>query len=93
MRAVFVRGPSRIGSGVGDVTSAITDAATASMMPAIQQIIVNDIMPYMGVAIVVGAISAAFVGTWFGVRAVRAHGGIRNNPVSRTSIRLRRRRT
>lgn len=77
---------------MGDVTSSITDAAVASLTPAIKDIMVNDVMPMLGVFMVAGAIAAAFIGTHFGVRAARAHGGIRRNPVAGTYVVLRRRR-
>jgi hypothetical protein len=81
--------------GLGDVTSAITDAAVASMKPAIREIMVNDVLPMLGVFMLTGAVAASFIGTWFGVRAARVHGGIRRNPVSRVHVlsRLPRRRT
>lgn len=78
--------------GLGDITSSITDAAVASMTPAIKQVMVEDVLPMMGVFIVTGAVAAAFVGTWFGVRAARTHGGIRRNPASSVVVGRRRRR-
>lgn len=80
---------------MGDVTSTITDAAVASMTPAIEQIIQEKVLPMMIVGMVAGAVAAAFIGTWFGVRAARVHGGIRRNPVARVHVlsRLPRRRT
>jgi hypothetical protein len=74
---------------MGDVTSSITDAAVASMMPAVEQILVEKVMPMMIVGMVAGAVAAAFIGTWFGVKAARASGGIRRNPVSNVYIRRR----
>lgn len=71
----YVRSP-----GLGDVTSTITDAAVASMTPAIEQILQEKVMPMMIVGMIAGAVAAAFIGTWFGVRAARVHGGIRRNP-------------
>ncbi len=70
---------------MGDVTSTITDAAVASMTPAIEQIIQEKVMPMMIVGMVAGAVMAAFIGTWFGVRAARVHGGIRRNPRRRSA--------
>lgn len=84
---IYVRRP-----GLGDVTSSITDAAVASLTPAIRDIMVNDVMPMLMVGMVAGAVMAAFIGTHFGVKAARAHGGIRRNPVSNTHVQLRRRR-
>lgn len=65
------------------------------MKPAIREIMVNDVLPMLGVFMVTGAIAAAFIGTWFGGRVIRSHGGIRRNPVSRVHVlsRLPRRRT
>ncbi len=83
-RLYYVRRP-----GLGDVTSTITDAAVASMTPAIKQIMREDVMPMLAVALVTGAVAAAFVGTWFGVKAARAHGGIRRNPVPHVAVRYR----
>lgn len=77
--------------GLGDVTSTITDAAVASLTPAIEQIVQEKIMPMMIVGLIAGGVAAAFVGTWFGVRAARAHGGIRRNPASSVIVRRRRR--
>jgi hypothetical protein len=74
---------------MGDVTSSITDAAVASMMPAVEQILVEKVMPMMIVGMVAGAVAAAFIGTWFGVKAARASGGIRRNLVSNVYIRRR----
>ena len=85
--------------GLGDVTSSITDAAVASLTPAIEQIVQEKIMPMMIVGLIAGAVTASFIGTWFGVRAARVHGGIRRstpvrrNPVSSTYVLLRRRRS
>lgn len=76
---------------MGDVTSTITDAAIASLTPAIEQIVQEKVMPMMIVGMIAGAVAAAFVGTWFGVKAARAHGGIRRNPVSRVHVLPRRR--
>lgn len=87
MRAVFT---DRY--GMGDVTSSITDAAVASMTPAIRQVLVEDVLPYMGVAIVTGAVAAAFIGTWFGHRAQRAASGVRRNPARHAVVGYRRRR-
>jgi hypothetical protein len=84
---IYVKRP-----GLGDVTSSITDAAVQSMMPAVQQILVNDVLPMMGVFMIAGAVSAAFIGTWFGHRAQRAAAGVRRNPVVRTHVSMRRRR-
>jgi uncharacterized membrane protein YfcA len=78
---------------MGDVTSSITDAAVASMTPAIQQVMVNDILPMLGVFMVTGAVAAAFIGTWFGHRAQRVASGVRRNPVPRTYVSMRRRRS
>ncbi len=79
---------------MGDVTSSITDAAVASMTPAIQQIMVNDVLPMMGVFMIAGAVAAAFIGTWFGHRAQRASSGVRRNPIARVHVyRLPRRRS
>lgn len=77
---------------MGDITSSITDAAVTSMKPAIREIVVNDVLPTLGVLMVAGAVAAAFIGTWVGVRAARTHGGIRRNP-ARFAIIGRRRRT
>ena len=66
--------------GLGDVTSSITDAAVASLTPAIKDIMVNDVLPMLMVAMVTGAIAAAFIGTWFGARTARVHSGARRNP-------------
>ena len=80
------------------MTSSITDAAVASLTPAIERIVQEKIMPMMIVGLVAGAITASFIGTWFGVRAARVHGGIRRmssvrrNPVAGTYVLLRRRR-
>jgi hypothetical protein len=90
-RIVYVRRPGL--SGVGDVTSSITDAAVASMTPAIRDIMINDVVPMLGVFMIAGAVSAAFIGTWFGHRAQRNYSGVRRNPVARTHVSLRRRRT
>lgn len=60
--------------GVGDVTSALTDAAIASMTPAIDQMMVDRVLPAVGIAIVAGAIAAAAVGSWFATRPVRRGG-------------------
>ena len=78
-------------NGIGDVTSTITDAAVASMTPAIQQIMREDVLPALAVSLIAGAVAAAFIGTWFGVRAARAHGGVRRNPVPSVAVRYRRR--
>ena len=75
---------------MGDVTSSITDAAVASMTPAIQQIMVNEVLPMLGVFMVTGAVAAAFIGTWFGHRAQRASSGVRRNPVCNVYVRRRR---
>ena len=80
-RIIYVRRPGL--NGMGDVTSSITDAAVASMTPAIQQIMVNDVLPMLGVFMVTGAVAAAFIGTWFGQRSARAANGIRRNPPRR----------
>lgn len=77
-------------TGFGDVTSSITDAAVASMKPAIREIMVNDVMPTLGVFLVAGAIAAAFIGTWVGVKAARTHGGVRRNPVALSMLPRRR---
>lgn len=58
--------------GVGDVTSALTDAAVASMMPAVDQMMVDRVLPAMGIAIVAGAIAAAAIGSWFATRPARS---------------------
>lgn len=76
---------------MGDVTSTITDAAVASMTPAIRQIMVDDVLPMLGVFMVTGAVAAAFIGTWFGHRAQRVSSGVRRNPVSRVHVLPRRR--
>jgi uncharacterized membrane protein YfcA len=76
---------------MGDVTSSITDAAVASMTPAIEQILTDKVLPMLGVFMVAGAIAAAFVGTWFGHRASRSSSGVRRNPVSNVVIGHRRR--
>lgn len=76
---------------MGDVTSSITDAAVASMTPAIKQIMVEDVLPMLGVFMVTGAIAAAFIGTWFGHRAQRSSSGVRRNPVAHVAIGYRRR--
>ncbi len=60
--------------GVGDVTSALTDAAVASMTPAVEQIMVDRVLPAMGLAIVAGAIAAAAIGSWFATRPARRSG-------------------
>lgn len=75
---------------MGDVTSSITDAAVASMTPAIQQIMVNDILPMLGVFMVTGAVAAAFIGTWFGHRAQRTASSVRRNPVPYVAVGRRR---
>lgn len=85
-RITYVRRP-----GLGDVTSSITDAAVASMTPALRQIMIEDILPTLGVMMVAGAVAAAFIGTWFGARTARIHSGVRRNPVARTHVSLRRR--
>lgn len=77
--------------GLGDVTSTLTDAAVASMTPAIKEIMREDVMPTLAVALIAGAVAAAFIGTWFGVKAARANGGIRRNPVPLVAVRYRRR--
>lgn len=77
--------------GMGDVTSSITDAAVASLTPAIKDIMINDVLPMLMVGMVAGAVAAAFIGTWFGMKSARSHGGIRSNPVPHTYVRLRRR--
>jgi hypothetical protein len=84
---IYVRRP-----GLGDVTSSITDAATASMAPVIEQMLVNDVLPMVVVGMVAGAAVAAFIGTWFSHKAMRSAGVIRKNPVARTYVSLRRRR-
>ena len=76
---------------MGDITSSITDAAVTSMKPAIREIMVNDVLPMLGIFMLTGAIAASFIGTWFGVRAARVHGGIRRNPASYAIITRRRR--
>jgi uncharacterized membrane protein YfcA len=76
---------------MGDVTTTITDAAVASMTPAIRQIMVEDVLPMLGVFMIAGAVAAAFVGTWFGHRAQRSYSGVRRNPVSRVHVLPRRR--
>lgn len=75
---------------MGDVTSSITDAAVASLTPAIKDIMVNDVLPMLGVFMVTGAVAAAFIGTWFGHRAQRSS-GVRRNPVPHVAIGRRRR--
>jgi hypothetical protein len=84
---VYVRRP-----GLGDVTSSITDAATASMAPVIEQMLVNDVMPMVLVGMVAGAAVSAMIGVWFSHRTLRQAGGVRRNPVPHTHVRLRRRR-
>jgi hypothetical protein len=76
---------------MGDVTSTITEAAVAALTPAVERIVTERIMPMMIVGLIAGAVAASFVGTWFGVRAARAHGGIRRNPVARVHVLPRRR--
>jgi len=86
-RFLYVQNP-----GMGDVTSVITDAAVNSMKPAIREVVVNDVLPMLGVFMITGAVGAAFIGTWFGVRAARSRGGIRQNPASSVIVGRRRRR-
>ena len=80
-RIIYVRRPGL--SGMGDVTSSITDAAVASLTPAIHDVMVNDVMPMLMVGMVAGAVAAAFIGTWFGHRAQRIANGVRRNPPRR----------
>ena len=84
---VYVRRP-----GLGDVTSSITDAATASMAPVIEQMLVNDVLPMVVVGMVAGAAVSAMIGVWFSRREARAASGVRRNPVPRTHVSMRRRR-
>lgn len=76
---------------MGDVTQTITDAAVLALTPAVERIVTERVMPMMIVGMIAGAVAAAFVGTWFGVKAARASGGIRRNPVSRVHVLPRRR--
>jgi hypothetical protein len=77
--------------GLGDVTSSITDAAVASMTPAIKQIMQEDVLPWLAVSLIAGAVAAAFIGTHVGIRAARAHGGVRRNPAEYAIVGRRRR--
>lgn len=84
---VYVRRP-----GLGDVTSSITDAATASMTPVIESMLMNDVMPMVVVGMVAGAAVSAMIGVWFSRREMRASSSVRRNPVGRTHVSMRRRR-
>jgi hypothetical protein len=75
--------------GLGDVTSSITDAAVASLTPAIKDIMLNEVLPMTMVAIVAGAAISAAIGSWFASRPARS--GVRRNPVSRVYVSSRRR--
>lgn len=78
--------------GLGDVTSSLTDAATASMTPVIESMLVNDVMPMVIVGMVAGAAVSAFIGVWFSRREARTLSSVRRNPVPRTHVSMRRRR-
>jgi hypothetical protein len=60
--------------GVGDITSTLTDAAVASMAPAVEQMMTERVLPAMGIAILAGAIAAAAIGSWFATRPTRRGG-------------------
>jgi uncharacterized membrane protein YfcA len=76
--------------GLGDVTSSITDAAVASLTPAIKDIMQTEVMPMLAVSLIAGAVLASAIGSWFATRPSRAS-GVRRNPVPHVAIRYRRR--
>jgi uncharacterized membrane protein YfcA len=75
--------------GLGDVTSSITDAAVASLTPAIKDIMQTEVMPMLAVSLIAGAIMASAIGSWFATRPARS--GVRRNPVRSVAVRYRRR--
>lgn len=68
--------------GFGDVTSSltsgITDTAVAAMLPPIHDMMMNEVLPMLMVAVVAGSVLSATVGSWFASRPSRS--GIRSNP-------------
>lgn len=78
--------------GAGDVTSSltsgVTEAAVAAMMPQIREMMVQEVLPMLMVGLIAGAAISSVIGSYFATR--RPSGGIRRNPRRwRTTIRRR----